>query len=191
MKRHRVAVLSLLLATALPGANLSAQFSDPAEPLVVPFIGGGLAMGTGDLSRDTNSGWFVLGGVDVPLPSVATGFSAGLTGSFSQIPYGGGFDEATQVTALSAEGSYRIGSAASMVRPYVRAGAGVQIHRYDPGELLTPAIWDTRPALSAGAGVSIMMGAADAVLGARFGSGTDAGFVGLHAGVAIPVGASR
>lgn len=191
MKRHLLATLTVLSAVASGSSPLTAQVADAAEPLLVAFVGGGLARGVGDLSTDTGNGWLVLGGVDAPLAQLHPGLGIGVSGSFSQIPYGGGFGEATQVTAVALEASYRIGDAGAMVRPFVRAGGGVQFHRYDPGDLAVPARTDMRPALSAAAGAAIRMGMADALVGARLGSGTDAGFVGLWAGVSVPVGSSR
>jgi hypothetical protein len=185
MKWHQLSVLALLvLMAAHSPARASAQ--------IVPFIGGGLALGTGDLSDDTDNGWLIIGGLDVPVSSVAPGFAVGVTASYTNIPYGGQFSEATGVTAISAELSYLLGAASSRVRPYVRGGGGLQVHRYDPGIINTNPNTDSRAGFTAGAGVNIGMGsAADAVIGARFASGTDGGFLGFHAGVAVPIGLPR
>lgn len=179
-----------LVVLALLGSSgtLRAQSSG-----VVPFLGGGLAMGTGDLSKDTNNGWLAFGGVDVPLDAWP-GLGLGVVGSFANIPYAsGGFDEATQVTTVSAELSYLIGSESTgTVKPYIRAGGGVQVHRYDPGTTLFSAKQDTRAAVTAGAGLLFdLSSSANALLGARFQSGEDGGFLGIHAGLAFPVGGSR
>lgn len=184
MKLHLLVAASLLVAAATPSADLAAQ-------QVVPFLGGGLAIGTGDLGSDTNNGWLVIGGVDVPLPSIAPGFAVGATAIYSRIPYAGQFSEATQVTSISGELSYLIGDAVRMVRPFVRGGGGVQIHRYEPGNINTNATTDAVAAFSAGAGINIAAGPGDVVLGARFASGLDAGFLGLHGGFSIPVGSIR
>ena len=55
MKRHALPVLSVLLPPALPCPKLSAQ--------IVPFLGGGVALGMGDVGDDSDAGWLVLGGV--------------------------------------------------------------------------------------------------------------------------------
>jgi hypothetical protein len=178
----------LVLAFLVPSGALRAQSSG-----VVPFVGGGLAMGTGRLSKDTNNGWLAFGGVDVPLDAWP-GLGLGVMGSFASIPYAsGGFDEATQVTTVSAELSYVIGSESTgTVKPYVRAGAGVQVHRYDPGTTLYSAKQDTRAAVTGGAGLRFdLSSSANALVGAHFQSGEDGGFLGIHAGVAFPVGGSR
>lgn len=189
-RRHLIPIVTLLLAVVPAPAELDAQAAGD-EALFIPSLGGGLGMGVGDLATDTDPGWLAIAGVDFPLSSIQPGLAAGLVGILTRLPYGGGFGEATFVTAVTLEAAYRFGAPTASLRPYLRAGGGVQIHRYDPGELLTPAVTDTRPALGAGAGVEIAMGAANAVLGARFGSGTDAGFFGAHAGVSVPVGLSR
>ena len=61
MKRLSVPLVVLTLLV-LPCGSLQGQSNG-----VVPFLGGGLAMGTGSLSTDTNNGWLAFGGVDVPL----------------------------------------------------------------------------------------------------------------------------
>jgi hypothetical protein len=181
MKRHVLPCVSLLLAAALPCSTLSAQ-------QIVPFIGGGVAMGMGDVGDDTDPGWLLLGGFDVPLPLVADGFGFGVAGAFANIPYKGTFSEKLQVTSVTAEISYLIGAATSSLRPYVRGGAGVQVHRYDPGTIDTRSETNARLGFSAGAGVSFSLGTANAVVGGRLAMAEDGGFVGGHAGVSIPVG---
>ncbi|TVR50361.1 MAG: hypothetical protein EA421_17225, partial [Gemmatimonadales bacterium] len=77
MMRSLDVVPTLLLLVLLPGAGLLAQ------ERVTPFLGGGLALGTGDLADDTDAGWMIFGGVDVPVG--AEGFSLGLTATFSEV----------------------------------------------------------------------------------------------------------
>lgn len=180
MKRHLLVASAFLLLTAFPRTHLVAQH-------IIPFIGGGLAAGTGDLGEDTGNGWFVVGGVDIPIAAVDPGFAVGVTASYSRIPYEGGFSEATQVTAISGELSYLIGDPANLLRPYLRAGGGLQVHRYDPGSIAANPVTDTRAGFTAGAGVNISTGGADVVLGSRFTTGSGGGFVGFHAGIALPL----
>ena len=180
MKRHALPVLSVLLAAALPCTKLSAQ--------IVPYLGGGVALGMGDVGDDSDAGWLVLGGIDVPLAIVAEGFAIGFSASYANVPYKGGFSEAVKITTVSGEASYLFGEVTSSVRPYVRGGLGGQIHQYDPGDTNFSTITDTRFGVVAGAGVRVPMGAADAMVGARFATGEDGGFLGFHAGVAVPVG---
>jgi hypothetical protein len=180
MKWQLLVAVSLLVLAPVRASDLAAQ-------QLVPFVGGGLVMGTGDLGQGTNNGWMMLGGVDVPLAAVAPGLGVGVTATYSRIPYGGGFSEATQVTAIAGELSYVVGAAGQLVRPYLRGGGGLHVHRYDPGSIDTNPITDTRAGFTAGAGLNLMVSLVDAMLGARFSSGTDAGFVGFHAGLAFPL----
>jgi hypothetical protein len=181
MMRNVLPVVSLFLAAALPGVDLSAQ-------QIVPFAGGGVALGMGDVGDDSDTGWLVLGGFDVPLPVVTEGFGIGVAAQYANVPYQGTFSESLQVTSITGEISYLIGAATSMVRPYVRGGGGVQIHKYDPGDIDTSSLTSTRAGFTAGAGVRIAMGAADALVGGRLTTGSDGGFLGVHVGVAVPVG---
>jgi hypothetical protein len=181
MKRNVLPVVSLLLAAALPSTDVSAQ-------QIVPFVGGGVALGMGDVLDDSDTGWLVLGGFDVPLPIVTEGFGVGVSASYASVPYQGGFSESLEITSITGEVSYLIGAATSRVRPYVRGGGGVQINKYDPGDIDTNSVTNTRAAFTAGAGVRISMGGADAMIGGRLTTGEDGGFLGLHAGLAVPVG---
>jgi hypothetical protein len=176
MKRNVLPVVSLLLAAALPITSVSAQ-------QIVPFVGGGVALGLGDAGENAEIGWLVLGGFDVPLSVVTEGFGFGVAGSFANIPYEGPVDDKVQITSVTAEISYLIGEPTSTVRPYIRGGGGVQIHRYDLDDNT-----DVMAGGTAGAGVRFALGGADGMIGARLGMAADGGFVGFHAGVAIPVG---
>jgi hypothetical protein len=180
MSRHPVLTLSLALSLTLPCA-LGAQNA------IVPFLAGGLARGMGNLSDDTGSGWMLLGGLDLSFDDVTPGFGVGLAGSFAQIPYAGGFDEAAQVMAVSLEAIYSFGEAASTMRPFVRAGGGVHVRRYDPGDIPTFGTSATRPGFSAGAGANILAGSVDVIAGARFTGAADGGFLAFHGGLAIPL----
>jgi hypothetical protein len=180
MKRHALPFVSLLFAAALPCA-LSAQ-------QIVPFVGGGVAVGMGDAGDDTDPGFLVVGGFDVPLPVVTDGFGFGVAAAFANIPYKGNFSEVLQITAVTAEISYLIGAATSSLRPYIRGGGGVQVHRYDPGDIDTESVTNARIGFSAGAGLSFSLGAANALVGGRLAMGKDGGFVGGHVGVSVPVG---
>jgi hypothetical protein len=181
MKRRVLPFVSLLFAAALPCTALSAQ-------QIVPFVGGGVAIGMGDVGEDTDPGLLVVGGFDVPLPVVADGFGFGVTGAFANIPYKGTFSEKLQVTSVTAEISYLIGAATSSLRPYLRGGAGVQVNRYDPGDLDTQSSTNARLGFSGGAGLSFALGAANAIVGGRIAMSDEGGFVGGHVGVSIPVG---
>jgi hypothetical protein len=121
------------------------------------------------------------------MDDVTPGFGVGLAGSFAHIPYGGGFNEAAQVIAASLEAIYQFGDATSSVRPFVRGGGGLNVRRYDPGDIVTPSNTVARPGLTAGAGASIVAGSIDVLAGARFTTSPDEGFLGIHVGVAVPL----
>lgn len=178
MKRGTLLLAALMIA--MSGSPLAAQSR------IIPFIGGGLAMGTGDLANETGNGWMVFGGLDMPYPSIP-GLTIGATGSFSEIPYQGGFGEAMQVTAAHGELGYLFGSeAAGTVKPFLRAGLGLQVHTYDPGTIDTRRTSDTRIGGTASAGIQIRMGGGNLFVGGRFTSGTDGGYVGFTGGLSFP-----
>ena len=91
------------------------------------------------------------------------------------------------MTAVNAEVSYFLTEAGGMVRPFVRGGAGVNIERYEPGDIATVPTSATRFGFTAGLGTNVMAGALDVVVGARFTSTVDGGFLALHAGISIPL----
>jgi hypothetical protein len=173
-------LLALLLTGLIPAGPAAAQH-------LVPFVAGGVAVGGGDLSKDSNNGWSVVGGVDVDMPAILSGLALGFTGSHARIGFSGGFGEEMAVTTFAAELAYLTGPILTGIRPYVRAGGGLQIHRYDPGIIDTSPVTDTRPALVAGVGVRIAIGPADAMLGGRISTGSDAGVGTLHGGLAVPI----
>jgi hypothetical protein len=181
MRRHTLStiVFTSLLAVvpcALQGQNV-----------IVPFIGGGLARGIGDLGENAGNGWMVVGGVDLGVDALTPGFAIGLAGSFANIPYDSDFNEAVQVTALDLEASLTIGDEASMVRPFVRGGGGFHMQRNDPGDIPDRIITAKGLGFSAGAGVNVMAGPVDVRVGARFSSAPGGGAIGLYGALAIPL----
>lgn len=180
MKRFLpVAVLSFAAAT-LPLHDAAAQRR------IVPFFGGGLASGSGDLGENTDNGWHIFGGVDFPL-GLTPGLSFGVTASYSHVPYTDSFDEATNVPALFGEVGYLVlANSSSIVKPYVRAGAGVQLRQYDPGETGFREQSDARLAFSAGGGFQFSVATTAVFLGAQFMSDADAGILAFHGGLAFP-----
>jgi hypothetical protein len=158
-----------------------------AQRRITPFVGGGLATGTGDLGENTDSGWLAFAGIDLPL-GVGPGLTFGVTASYARVPYKGGFDEFTGVPALFGELGYVIGAESSrIVKPYLRAGAGVQLRKYDPGTTGFREQSDGGLAFSAGGGLQFSLAPASLFLGARFVSDADAGVLGFNGGVAFPV----
>jgi hypothetical protein len=183
MRPRRVLAVALVSLLTLPSA-VSAQNA------ILPFIGGGLARGIGELGDDTGNGWTVVGGFDIPMDAVAPGFAVGLAGTFANIPYSsdlGDFGEASQVTAVSLEAVYNFGEATSSMRPFVRGGGGLNVRRYDPGEIDTSPNTVIQPGFSAGAGATFVASSVDFIVGARFTTAPDGGFLALFGGVAVPL----
>jgi len=179
MKRIFLSSLAAVLMAAKPGdAN--------AQRRIVPFIGGGLAAGTGDLGENTDNGWLVFGGVDLPLGSTP-GLKFGVTASYARVPYQGSFDEYSGVAGLFGEVGYTFWAASPrIVKPYVRAGGGVQMRKYDPGSTGYREQSDGGLAFSGGGGLEFLVSSAAIIAGAHFVSDADAGVLAFHAGVAFP-----
>jgi len=181
LRRHHLVAFLAVLALGLPGTPLRGQE-------VIPFAGGGIALGTGDLGDGTDRGWFALGGVDIPLYTLLAREASLRVGvSHARIPYSGDFGEEMAVTSVSSELSYHFGRPTRLVQPYLRGGIALNLQQYDPGELGGARNTAARAAVAGGAGVNIMFGPTDLVLGAHFTSGADAGYVGFHGGLAIPL----
>lgn len=185
MKRILLSAAAIAIAAATPSHTAAAQRR------LVPFVGGGLATGTGDLSQDTNSGWLVFAGVDTPL-GLTPGLTFGLTGSYAHVPYKGTFDEATNIPAVFGELGYTFAAqSSSIVKPYVRAGAGVQLRKYDPGTTGYRKQSDGGVAFSAGGGLQFLVSSTALFVGAHFVSDSNAGILAFHGGVAFPGPATK
>jgi len=187
MKRILLSAVTVLVAVAMPFGDAGAQRR------VVPFLGGGLAAGTGNLGEDTDNGWLAFAGVDFPL-SLDPGLSFGVTASYAHVPYKGTFNEATNVPAFFGELGYVIAaSSSSIVKPYLRAGAGVQLRKYDPGTTGFREQSDGGLAFSGGGGLQFLVSAASVFVGAHFVGDADGGLLAFHGGVAFPgrAGAAR
>jgi hypothetical protein len=179
--RRLVNVFALMFVTVLLPFGLVGQ--ERAQP----FFGGGLALGTADLSNDTDVGWMAFGGVDVPVGG--TGVTLGVTGSHARIPYQGGFDERAQITMVSADFGYAYsGLTPRVVTPYIRLGAGLRVEQYEPGRLAAPSATQSGIGGSASAGLAFSVGGATLLLGAHLMSGRSAGYWGAQGGIGIPVG---
>jgi hypothetical protein len=157
-----------------------------AQRRVIPFAGAGLASGVGDLSDGTDNGWLAYAGIDIPLPALNPALSIGVTGSYSRVPYAGTFDEATTVSALVGEVGYTINGLSNVVKPYIRAGLGGQLRKYDPGTTGFREQSEGGLAVSGGAGVQFLVSSFAVVLGAHVVTDTDAGVLGFHGGIGLP-----
>lgn len=180
MNRILLSVMGAAVAVTVVVGDASAQRR------ITPFVGGGLATGTGDLGENTESGWLAFVGVDLPI-GLDPGLTFGVTASYARVPYKGSFDEYTGVPAFFGELGYMIGARSQrMVKPYLRAGAGVQLRKYDPGTTGYREQSDGGLAFSAGGGLQFSLSPAAVFVGARFVGDADAGVLGFHAGVAFP-----
>ncbi len=175
----RLAFVTALVVALFPGGV-------EGQEQLRPFFGGGVAVGTGDLSANTDAGWLVFGGVDVPLG--LSGVSIGVTGSHARIGYQGGFDEEAQITMVTGDFAYSYtGLSPRGVTPYLRAGLGLRVERYEPGRLAAASSTQSGIGGSVGAGLAVGVGRTTLLLGAFFMSGQDAGVWGGQGGIAIPV----
>lgn len=185
MKRILLSTLSAIVAIGVSAGAASAQRR------ITPFFGGGLATGTGDLSKNTESGWVAFAGLDMPL-GLDPGLTFGLTASYARVPYSGGFDEFTGLPAVFGELGYVIGARSPrLITPYVRAGAGVQLRKYDPGSTGYRAQSDGGLAFSAGGGLQFHFSPATLFVGAHYVSDKDAGLLAFHGGLAFPARATK
>lgn len=157
-----------------------------AQRRIVPFFGAGLASGSGDLSDDTDNGWHLFGGVDFPL-DITPGLSVGVTARYTHVPYAGSFDEAMNIPAIFGEVGYVVlANSTSIIKPYVRAGAGVQLKQYDPGSTGFREQSEGRLAFTAGGGLQFNVATTAVFVGAQFMSDSNAGVLAFHGGVAFP-----
>jgi opacity protein-like surface antigen len=181
MKRILMVAVTAVATVMLPLDNIDAQRR------IVPFLGGGLASGSGDLSDNTDHGWHVFGGADFPL-GITPGLSFGVTASYTHIPYTESFDEAMNIPAVFGELGYlAFANSTSIVKPYVRAGAGVQVRRYDPGSTGFRNQSEARLAFTAGGGLQLDVATTAVFVGAQFMSDANAGVLAFNGGVAIPI----
>jgi len=122
MSRLCLTVLALALAT-VAAPTLRAQDHQPTEGIRFG-VGGGLLIPTGDYGKADQTGWHVLGLIQLPISgsSVHLRFD-GLYGSTShQSGFGSG---KTTLAGGTADLLLHLGSRASSVRPYVLGGVGL------------------------------------------------------------------
>jgi hypothetical protein len=161
-----------------------APVGDAVAQRIVPFVGGGMSIGTGDLSTDSDNGWLAYGGLDIRLGDTPE-WSLGGTLGYSHIPYRSGFGEATNATSLVAEVSYLFfATSPAPVRPYLRAGGGMLRQKYDPGNTSYAVTSESTLALSAGGGFDVRIGSASLFVGVHFVGGSGSGLVAVHGGLA-------
>jgi hypothetical protein len=180
MKRVLLSAVAVMLAVAIPSGDAAAQRR------VIPYFGGGLAAGTGDLGTDTDNGWLAFAGLDFPL-GLNPGLTFGVTATYAHVPFQSEFDEATNIPAFVGELGYVIGAnSSSIVKPYLRAGLGVQLRKYDPGTTGFREQSDGGLAFSGGGGLQFLVSTASVFVGAHYVGDADAGFLAFHAGIGFP-----
>lgn len=185
MKRGVFAAMVATIALTAPSHEAHAQRR------IVPFAGAGFAKGMGDLSDDTGNGWLVFGGFNVPVGS-SPALTIGLTGSYAHVPYDGAFSEATNISALLAEVGYTFMAASpGRIKPYIRAGGGATIRKYDPGSTGFREVSEGNIAFSGGAGLQYLLTSVAVFAGAHIVTDADAGYLAIHGGVAFPGSRAR
>jgi hypothetical protein len=179
MKRLMMAVAGLVVAFAALPVNATAQ--SPSF-----HVGGGVAMGVGDLSDFTETGWMAFAGVDMPIRSM-TGLAIGATASYAHIPYEGDDDDATNIPALLVEAAYLVGATSpSPFKIYLRGGAGVLQHRYDAGNSGFDDESETKVGLGAGVGFLYARPGITPFAGVHLiHGGSDTGYYSVYAGISI------
>jgi hypothetical protein len=121
------------------------------------------------------------------MPTPLPGLTVGPALSHARIPYRGGFSEFEGVTAVLGEAGYRIEAGLPRgIQPFVRAGLGLLIHRYDPGSIDTRATTRSGPGASLGAGLRVPLGGLSALIGGRVTGDVDRGYVAVHLGISLP-----
>ena len=177
MKRFTLLLAALAVVAVAPSQQAVAQN-------VTFHIGGGIANGIGDLSEETDMGWMGFAGLDVPIMSMP-GLAVGATASYAHIPYEGDFGDATNIPALLGEVAYLFGATSpSRVKPYIRAGAGVLQHRYDPGDLGDDEESETKFGVGGGGGIVFRAAGFSPFVGAHvISGGSDTGYYTVYVGV--------
>ncbi len=186
MKRLSGSLAVLVLAASVPLATLSAQ-------TVTAHVGGGIGLGTGDLSDGTDTGWTGFAGVDYLIHSVP-GLSIGATASYTHLPITG-TDAAVNLPLALGEIGYLIGAASpGQIKPYVRGGVGVLSRRISVnGSYGDVSDSETKAAVGVGAGLNWMMPSVSPFVGAHFitaGSSTSYAIVYIGLGFGGGSGAS-
>ncbi len=157
-----------------------------AQQRITPFAGGGLAMGTGDLGTDTGNGWMAFGGIELPLGSA--GLSLGVTAAHARIPYEGEFNEEALVTSITGDLGYTFGLIGNLVAPYVRAGAGLRVDAYEPGNLAGARSTRSDFGFMGSAGLDFDLVGWSIRVGSNYLGGRGSGVWGVFGGLAVPLG---
>ena len=169
-----------LAALLVTGTSLTAQ------QRITPFAGGGLAMGTGDLGTDTGNGWLAFGGIELPVGGA--GVSLGVTAAHARIPYEGEFNEEALVTSITGDLGYTFGLIGNLVAPYLRAGAGLRVDAYEPGDLAGARSTRSDFGFMGSAGLDFDLVSWSIRIGSNYLGGRGSGVWGVVGGIAVPLG---
>ncbi len=179
MKRITLFLAALVVTVALSSSSVKAQG-------VSFHVGGGIAMGAGDLSDNTGTGWMGFAGLDMPIASMP-GLGVGATASYARIPYEGESDFDTNITALLGELSYLIGATSSNpFKPYLRGGVGLVRHSFSSGYSNGDSDSKNKVGFGGGAGILYAMRQVSPFLGVHyFTSGSETSYYTVYAGISI------
>ena len=185
MKRSMLSLAVLVIAAVAPGSSVAGQG-------ISFHVGGGLAMGSGDLSDDTDTGWLGFAGADYSIMSVP-GLAIGATASYAHIPYSGDGEDATNIPSLFAQLSYAFGATSTnRIVPWVRGGVGIMQHKYDPGNTNFDEESESKVGFAANAGLSYRMPSISPFVGVGyFTAGSDTGYMSAYIGLRIASTPSR
>jgi opacity protein-like surface antigen len=182
MKRLMLSLAVLVIAAVVPVSTLAGQN-------LSFHLGGGLAMGSGDLNEDTDTGWTGFAGADYAIMSMP-GLSVGVTASYAHIPYQGDGEDATNIPAVFAQLGYAFGAtSASRIVPWVRAGVGMMQHKYDPGNTGDDESSESSVGFAANAGLSYRMQSISPFIGVGYATaGSETAYMSAYVGLRIAGG---
>ena len=179
MRHKLLSVGALVLAATVAQQNAGAQ-------MIIPFIGGGPAWGSGDISdAGSEMGWIGFAGIDYTLAAMP-GATVGVNALYAHIPYEGE-DVATNIPGAFVDLGYVFGAtSASRIKPYVRGGIGVIQHRFSTGGSYSDDESETKLGAGIGAGVNIILGSISPFVGAHFiTGGSDTQFYTAYVGLSF------
>lgn len=141
----RVLLSLMVLGWALGASPAAAQRASLS-------IGGGGVKPSGDYASFDNTGWQLMGAVEVGLPHAPIGVR--IDGMYGQTTHQGGslFSGSTKLSGGTANVVYRVGAPMIPIHPYVLAGVGY--YRVDLGAGAT----ESKPAFGGGAGLTVGVG---------------------------------
>ena len=185
MRRTLIPVVTAAFALFATASTTNAQKK------VVPFLGAGMIMPTGDLGTYADNGWMVFGGLDWNLASTP-GLAIGVSAIFGNVGHNDEEGASTTIPGLSGDVAYILGATSpSKVKIYLRGGLGMLQHRYNPGEFGYESESETKAYFHGGAGLNFIQAARSFFLGAHMINAGDTSFLLLHGGLAFSGSGTR